>query len=512
MKYFVGIICCVQIFVSAQNLLQNPGFEDWTGSVPTSWNKDEGIRIYRENYSVHGGNFSVRESLITQTQSDADLYQTVAIYPNTYYRLSVWIWDGDSSGRIGIGIDWLPSGAEWSNTFSVDSAGWQQLAFTAEPSPPDAESASVIIRAYDSAATWDGDAIFYIDDVYFSEVPMQPPVIVRMWHIPVNPASGVTESVYAQVNDDGSIVGDTLYYGVNDLINPVKLPHVSMSNDTFTFHIPGQNTGDTIFYFIRCIDDDGLETISDTHVYYVGKFNIVINEILYDRQGTDEGCFIELLGPGGFSLSNFSIVGVNGYNGSEYTTINLTTHSIPGDGFFVIAQDSSVINYDIITEEVDLQNGPDNVELRFHNITVDALGYGQGSSWVFTGEWLPAPDVSEDHSLGRYPDGYDSDNNLNDFNDYDSCTPGLPNPIVGLYTDTLSNREPPFLTNPVHSGINFSSLVKNEDFYPISVYNTMGQIVTRIPKPDYVLGLPCGIYFLVMNNDGGSCAKIVVVK
>ncbi len=512
MKYLVCLIGCVQVFTSAQNLLQNPGFENWTGSVPTYWNRDDGIRLYRENYVVHGDNFSVRESLFTQTQSDADLYQTVAIHPNTYYQLSVWIWDGDSSGRIGIGIDWLPSGSEWSNIFSVDSAGWQQLTFTAEPSPPDAESASVVIRAYDSPTTWDGDAILYLDDVYFSEVPMQPPVIVRIWHIPVNPASGVTESIYAQVNDDGSIAGDTLYYGVNNLSNPVKLSHVSMSNDTFTFHIPGQNNGDTIFYFIRCVDDDGLETISDTHVYYVGKLNIIINEIVYDTEGTDEGCFIELFGPGGSSLDNFSIVGVNGNNGSEYTTIGLSAHSIPGDGFFVIAQDTSVHSHDIITEEVDLQNGPDNVELRFHNIAVDAVGYGEDGSWVFTGEWLPAPDVSEDHSLGRYPDGYDSDNNLNDFNDYVSCTPGRPNPVIGVYTDTLLSRELPFMTNPVRSGITFSSLLMNKDFYPIIIYNTLGQIVTHVPEPDYVLDLPCGLYFLVMNNHGRTCAKIVIVE
>jgi len=512
MKYLVIIIYCVQVLASAQNLLQNPGFEDWTSSVPTYWNKDEGIKLFRESYLVHGGNFSVRESLTTQTQSDADLHQTVAIRPNTYYQLSVWIWDGDSSGRIGIGIDWLPSGSEWSNAFSVDSAGWQLLAFTTEPSPSDAESASVVIRAYDSSATWDGDAILYIDDVHFSEVPLQPPVIVRMWHIPVNPTSGITESIYAQVNDDGIIVGDTLYYGVNNLINPVKLSHTSVSNDTITFHIPGQNTGDTIFYFIRCVDDDGLETISDTHVYYVGNFNIIINEILYDTQGTDEGCFIELFGPGGSDLDNFSIVGVNGYNGSEYTTIDLNGNSISGDGFFVIAQDTAVPNHDIISDEVDLQNGPDNVELRFCNITVDALGYGEGDSWVFTGEWLPAPDVIEDHSLGRYPDGYDSDNNLNDFNDYISCTPGLPNPVVGVCNDTQPNRELPFLTNPVRSGTIFSSLVKNQNFYPISIYNTLGRVVTHIPGPDYVLDLPCGIYFLIMNNDGHGCAKIVIVE
>ncbi len=512
MKYVVAILMAVIGIASAQNLLLNPGFEAWTHNMPTHWIKDDGISILRESFLVHGDSFSVRESLVTQTQSDADLYQTVAVHPNTYYQLSVWVWDGDSSGRIGIGIDWQPSGSEWSSSYSIDSTDWQQLIFTTNPSPSDAESASIVIRAYDSPATWDGDALLYIDDVYFAEVVMQPPVVVRVWHIPVNPAASVTENIYTKVSDDGSIVEDSLYYGINDLDNPIRLSHSSIDNDTFKYHVSGQSTGDTVFYFIRFVDDDGLETVTDTQAYYVGEFNITINEILYDTDGSDEGCFVELFGPGGTTLDGFSIAGVNGFNGSDYVSIDLTGHAIPGDGFFVIAQDSSVPHYDMIADEVDLQNSPDNVELRFYDITVDALGYGEESGWVFTGEWLPADDVVEDHSLGRNFDGYDSDNNLDDFRDCTVCTPGVTNSAVCISHDKVLSSEPSLIPNPVYSGIVFSSLVQNSDCYPVVVYNTLGQIVAHILKPHEVLDLSCGIYFLEMNNKRGCCAKIVVVK
>ncbi len=512
MKKYVEVILGIIIYASAQNLLQNPGFESWTSGMPTYWNKDNGVYIFQESSIKHGGNFSVRDSLITQTQSDADLFQTVAVYPNTYYHFSVWVWDNDPAGRIGIGIDWLPTGSEWPNIFSVDSAGWQELTFITQPSPSNAESASVVIRAYDSSATWDGDALFYVDDAYVAAPAIQPPVIVRMWHIPVNPGSGVIEDIYTKVSDDGTIIADTVYYGINNLSSPIKLSHTSISNDTFKFQITGQAAGDTVFYFSKFVDNDGLEVISDTHAYYVGKLNIVLNETLYNTQGSDHGCFIELFGPGGIDLANFSVVGVNGYNGSEYVFIDLSGYSIPSDGFFVIAQDTTVPNYDMVTPDADLQNSPDNVELRFNNITIDALGYGEINDWVFTGEWLPVPDVADDHSLGRYPDGYDTDNNYNDFNDYITCTPGQSNLEIGMKHDNLTVISMPVVTSLVSSGITFSSLIDNKYFYPIIIYNTLGQVIKQVSAPSCKLILPCGIYFIKLNNSESGCVKIIVVK
>ncbi len=512
MKKHIIVICSTFICIFAQNLLENPGFEFWTGGMPSSWEKDGGVYIYQENGIKHGGNFSVRESLITQNQSDADFYQMVPVQPNTYYRFSVWVWDNDPAGRIGIGINWLPSGAEWSSVYSVDALHWQELLFNTEPSPTHAESALVMIRAYDSSATWDGEAIVYVDDAYFAPLPTQPPVIVRVWHTPVNPGSSVDVDVYAKVSDDGIITADTLCYGVNDLNDPMTLSHTSIENDTFKFQIPGQTAHDTVFYYLKFFDDDGLETASDTYAYYVGKLNVVLNEILYDTQGSDEGCFIELFGPGGTNLDGFSIVGVNGNNGNDYVTIDLSGYSSPGDGFFVVAQDITVPNYDMVTSDANLQNSPDNVALRFNTITIDALGYGEIDGWVFTGEWFPAPDVADDHSLGRCPDGFDSDNNYSDFNDYAEPTPGQPNPMAVVQNTKLLNKEIFFIANPVRRGTTISSLINSDKFFPILVYNALGRVIQYIRNPNSTLALPCGIYFLKLNNCPDNCAKIVVVR
>lgn len=513
MKKYVILYFLFVLVTSAQNLIQNPGFEIWSGTLPDYWSKDDSIFIYQEAVIVHAGNFSVRDSLITQDQTEADLFQCgLSVQENTQYIFSVWVYDNDPAGRIRHGIQWFPSGSNWCPDYTYDLTSWQELSYTAI-SPSGTDSALVFIRAYDINSQWDGDAIFYIDDVSFTTPPSQPPLIHRAWHIPLNPGAGATVDLYANVSDDGSIVADTLFYGINDLISPFKAIHTSVINDTFMYQLPGQALGDTIFYYLEFIDNDGLSASSDTYALYVGEIGITINEILYETQGSDSACFIELHGPGNTSLGNLILVGVNGYNGSDYSTIDLTAYTLPSDGFFVIAQDSGVNNYDLITDDANMQNGPDNLELRLNNVAIDALGYGTLNGWVFTGEWLPAFDVEYNHCLGRYPDGYDSDNNAADFHDYTSITPGEQNPPVNVCDTGHFMFNALSMSNPVRSGILFISLIKEPEAYPVIVYNSLGQTITEVIQPSAKLDLPCGVYFLrINNNQPCNSLKLVVVK
>lgn len=516
------VVACMITLGVAQNMLQNPGFESWSGGMPDYWFKDDSIAIFQEDVIIHGGNFSAKDSLFTQTQEEADFWQgTYGIQPSTYYTCSFWILDNDPAGRVRAGFWWFPSGSSWPNQYSVDSASWQEWYVDTLLSPANSESVTVFLRAYDVSANWDGDAIFYIDDVFFGPTTTpQPPVINRVWHKPINPAAGVSENIYAKATDsDGTIDADTLYYGVNNLATPIKLSHTSVSNDTFSYQIPGQADGDTVFYFLQFVDNDALETFSDTHAYYVGELDIYINEILYDTDGSDAGCFIELYGLGDMSLSGFLLIGVNGYNGQEYQPIDLSGYTIPADGFLVIAQDATVPNYDLISDSADYQNGGspgspsgDNVELRFNNIVIDALGYGDLGSFVFAGEWIPAPDVGPDTSLGRYPDGNDTDNNYSDFLLYAAPTPGLPNPDIGISETNSIVTTVPMIINPVVSGVQFTSIIEGTVFYPITVYNVLGRVVVTITKPTTTLDIPTGIYFLRLNSIEKGSAKLIVVR
>ncbi len=505
------LVCAITAVVIAQNLLLNPGFESWSGNKPVSWLHGDSILIYRESAVVHSGNFSVRESLITQNQLRADFFQgCFAVQPNTGYVFSIWVYDNDIAGRVRPGVIWFPGGSYWSGNYSVNSNQWQQLTFTVL-SPAHVESATVLIRAYDNAAAWDGGAVFYLDDASFQRVTNQPPVVNRVWHIPVNPGAGVGTTVYAKVNDDGSIVADTLFYGINHLNTPVRITHSGVSNDTFRFTVPGQTSGDTIFYYLRFVDNEGLVKITDTHSLYVGKQNLVINEIFYDAPGADNGCYVEIYGPSYLSLDGYALVGVNGNNGSVYATIDLCGHSMPGDGFFVVAQDSTVPNYDLVTALANMQNGPDNVEIRYHNITIDALGYGVLNGWYFTGEWKPAPDVPENHCLARYPDGNDRDNNSIDFHDDTRLTPGQPNPSVTVKEKKDHETGIINIAGPVTNGIAYSRLVPESRFYPFNIYGIAGQVVERVIDPEQRLRLAAGIYFFRFGDRPGHTGKVVVI-
>jgi hypothetical protein len=54
-----------------------------------------------------------------------------------------------------------------------------------------------------------------------------------------------------------------------------------------------------------------------------------INEFHYDNTGTDTGEFIEIAGPAGLDLSNYSIELYNGFNGQVYNTQTLNGNVIP---------------------------------------------------------------------------------------------------------------------------------------------------------------------------------------
>lgn len=501
----------------SQNMLQNPGFETWAGSTPEHWLKSDSVILSQEDVIVYAGNFSAKDSFFSTTAGNAELYQGMYAQPNTLYRISFWAYDNDPAGRARAGVQWFSGGgyvsSEWPSLYTVDSPDWQLWTYDLPVSPSNADSVRFVIRGYDVGTPWTS-AIFYVDEAYFGPPATQPPTILRFWHKPTNPGSGVSVDVYGYVLDNGTIEHDTLFYGVNSLQSPSTMTHISVSSDTFYYQVPGQTTGDTVFYYLKYIDDDGLATISDTHSYYVGTVGTYINEFYYDTPGADSGCFIELYGTGNASLDGVTLVGVNGNGGVDYATIDLTGQTIPSDGFFVVGEFSSVPNVDLVDSAADFQNGPDNVELRYHGITVDAVGYGALNGWVFTGEWRPATDVDAGHSLGRYPDGDDTDNNETDFNDYDIPTPGSPNPQVGIDESKTVPAQLwlPEITSPVRSGITYRTLIHSIEYYPLEVYNAVGQRLMEIKEPDSDLRLPTGVYFIRFSNLQGGSAKIVVVQ
>ncbi len=173
--------------LSAQNLLQNGDFESWTGGSPDYWMMDQGINVDQESGTVHGGSYSAKVTLLTQTQSNADFqHDTVEIQPSQMYTLSAWVFDNDSAGRARLLIRWYDSNGQYISSYygpdySVDQDSWQELSMEAL-APQNAGMCVAGLRFYDDSAHWDGDAVFYVDDISL-EVSSQGPETLTIHEI-----------------------------------------------------------------------------------------------------------------------------------------------------------------------------------------------------------------------------------------------------------------------------------------------------------------------------------------
>jgi hypothetical protein len=158
---------------------------------------------------------------------------------------------------------------------------------------------------------------------------------------------------------------------------------------------------------------------------------LVINEIYYDAPGTDVGCFTEIKGDPGTPLDGYALFGVNGNGGAVYASVPLDGYVIPADGYFVVGQDTSVGEADLINPDVNWQNGPDQVQLVFisageaDTLIIDSICYGGSADLVCEGD--PGPDVPSGSSIARCPDGQDTDNNAADCFEDPTPTPGMAN-------------------------------------------------------------------------------------
>lgn len=162
-----------------------------------------------------------------------------------------------------------------------------------------------------------------------------------------------------------------------------------------------------------------------------------INEIRYDNDSSDDFEFIELYLEGGdVDLGGYTLVHFNGAGGAVIWELPLDSVWLPSDGFLVIG--------DMAVDELDLdwsaygigslQNSEESLVLYWDwggpdQVVKDAVGWGDSGTF-FMGEGSPAPEIewsSWNNSIGRYPDGTDTNDNFTDFSQSWWSTPGSPN-------------------------------------------------------------------------------------
>jgi len=164
---------------------------------------------------------------------------------------------------------------------------------------------------------------------------------------------------------------------------------------------------------------------------------VVINEIDYDQPGSDSAEFIELFNSdtSPASLDGYSLDLINGTSGNAYNSFDLTGLTIAANSYLVLCDNTlAVANCHIdIASGSWMQNGGSNGDaaaLLSGDTLVDSIAYeGIGSflgPYAEGNSFAAADSNSTNMSIGRLPNGFDSNDNASDFNS--TClTPGSAN-------------------------------------------------------------------------------------
>lgn len=160
--YFLLVAVMVASLSFGQNLAVNGGFENWTTGVPDSWPVVDfnTTDMTQDMTTTTEGSSSVSINLMTQSQGNTDIRQTINLTGGAIYTVSLDVYATDNQARARIfGPGFTPS--QYSDETLLNQ--WQTITFDYTPAATgDAEFG---IRFYDISANWLGTgSLFYIDN------------------------------------------------------------------------------------------------------------------------------------------------------------------------------------------------------------------------------------------------------------------------------------------------------------------------------------------------------------
>lgn len=159
---------------AGENLLVNPGFEDWTGDLPTGWdNATYNTGVVKETTIVRSGSNSVKH---ISTSSALKIQQEVEVTGGKTYNISYWFLDNSAKAKSRPWTYWVAGTSTLTDhatslrpdSYSTDNAEWVKVEFTLT-APATATKLRFEVRSYRESTTLDGDPIYY-DDFSVTEV------------------------------------------------------------------------------------------------------------------------------------------------------------------------------------------------------------------------------------------------------------------------------------------------------------------------------------------------------
>ncbi len=162
---------------NAQNLVANPGLEEWTTDTqPAGWTLYQSVA--KESTTIHGGSFSAKHISASSTQK---LQQEITgIQAGSPYTISYYYYDNDPAARTRIWSYWLSGTTTISadsavlrpTIYSTDIAEWQHFS-AALTAPNGADGFRFEVRVYKQDGLT-GGGVFYDDFTVSGEVSVKP--------------------------------------------------------------------------------------------------------------------------------------------------------------------------------------------------------------------------------------------------------------------------------------------------------------------------------------------------
>jgi hypothetical protein len=157
--------------------------------------------------------------------------------------------------------------------------------------------------------------------------------------------------------------------------------------------------------------------------------HLVVNEVLTARAGIADDEFVELFNPcsSTVQLPGWRLVYRSSSGTSDVTLFKFTAGTIKPGEYWVIAgtaYSGGASQGTFSSGALSAQGG--GVGLHDGTAMVDSMGYGTATNALVEGTAPPSP--PEDSSLGRSPNGQDTDDNAWDFKQFETPSPGAANP------------------------------------------------------------------------------------
>ncbi len=244
-----------------------------------------------------------------------------------------------------------------------------------------------------------------------------PPVISNVSVFPseINPGDEVT--VTATVTDEnGDIQTVTVTFGTNS--TDAQTVEMTADGDNYSASLGSFNDGTEVFFFVKAVDQKGLEAVSDTVTFSVGYIppTLYINEFMADNETTiaddnDEyDDWIEIYNPNDFpvNIGGFYITDdLTDMTAYQIPDTDSSATTIPAGGFILLWADKDS-DQGVLHVELKLSSGGEQIGLVAPNGTtfIDSLTFGEQTT---------------DVSYGRKPDGSDN------WEFFDTPTPGASN-------------------------------------------------------------------------------------